>query len=112
MKAIRIDVNGNVQPLGGFSLDTLQKSVGGYVQAVESASGETTFWCNEEGKLEGLPVNKAATFILWSLNTAFRDQDFLVGSVVITGGVDDDGNTLPIGEEALMFVKGLMRSEG
>lgn len=104
MKAIRIDVDGSVHPLGSLSLDTLQKSVGGWVQAIESNSGETTFWCNEEGKLEGLPVNKIATIILYDLNPAFRGHDVLCGPVVLTGGVDEDGNTLPIGEEGLSYV--------
>lgn len=105
MKAIRIDTDGTFHPLSSLSLSTLQESVGGWVEAVDSASGETTFWCNEEGKIMGLEANLAATKILYALNPAFINRDILVGPVVITGGVDDEGNTLPIGEEALAHLK-------
>lgn len=104
MKAIRIDVDGSLHPLGSLSLETLQKSVGGWVQAIESNSGDITFWCNEEGKLEQLPVNTTATLMLYDKNPAFKGHDFLVGPVVITGGVDEDGNTLPISDEGLRMV--------
>jgi hypothetical protein len=101
MKAIRIDVDGSFHPVESLSLKVLQTSVGGYVEAISSATGETTFWCNEEGKLERLPVNRAATELLYALNPAYRGYDILVGPVVVTGGTDDEGDTTPINAEAL-----------
>jgi hypothetical protein len=90
MKAIRIDVDGKHHPLGNLSLETLQKSVGGWVQAIESDSGDITFWCNEEGKLTGLPVNPVAT-AMWT--RYFGETDVIVGNVVFTGGCDEEGET-------------------
>lgn len=102
MKAIRINVDGTFTELQSLNLETLQKNVGGYVEALTSESGKTTFWCNEEGKLERLPVNEHATGLLYLLAPRFRGYDILVGPVVITGGCDSHGNTLAIGKEALV----------
>lgn len=85
----------------------LQELVGGYIEAVTSDTGDTTFWLNEEGKLIGLPLNAAATALLWELNDAFAGRDFLMGPVVITGGVDDEGATLGIGAEGISAVENL-----
>lgn len=63
-------------------LDTLQTSVGGYIEMVP-------FWthrnsqaiCNEEGKLQGLPSNALAN-LLWE---GYPD-DVLVGTIIILCG--------------------------
>ena len=107
MKAIKIDVDGVVTPMDDLGLKSLQSAVGGYIEAVESQSGKTTFWVNEEGKLMGLPVNLVGTELLYELHPAFRGYDILVGTVVVTGGADSHGNTLPITKEALERIKDL-----
>jgi hypothetical protein len=43
-------------------------------------------WCNEEGKLTGLPVNPVAT-AMWT--RYFGETDVIVGNVVFTGGADE-----------------------
>lgn len=79
------------------SLGYLQGKVGGYIEAAYSADMETTFFCNEEGKLTSdwpERINHRATALWWALNEAMRQQDVLVGTVVITGGADANGDTL------------------
>ena len=41
------------------SLEGLQKTVGGYIEAVYPFEDEACIVCNEEGKLMGLPLNRA-----------------------------------------------------
>jgi hypothetical protein len=73
-------------------LETLQDAVGGLIQAVD-LTPSLTMWCNEEGKLIGLPVNPVAT-AMWT--RYFGETDIIVGNVVFTGGCDEEGNTTSI----------------
>lgn len=43
----------------GSSLEELQKTVGGYIQAIYPFEEPVALICNEEGKLLGLPLNRA-----------------------------------------------------
>lgn len=80
------------------SYETLSNAVGGMIEAVTLPSG-ITLWVNEEGKLNGLPVNKVATNLM---TRAFGQQfDILVGNVIVTGGADDEGETLGLTDEQL-----------
>lgn len=64
-KAARVaEING--------SLEGMQKTVGGYIQAVYPFEETVCLVCNEEGKLQGLPLNRSpcgmmtiASMILW-----------------------------------------------
>jgi hypothetical protein len=76
-------------------LENLQREVGGWVQAVD-LTPTITMWCNEEGKMIGLPLNYAATRI-WT--KVFGYTDAIMGKVVFTGGTDDEGETLPLSKE-------------
>ena len=76
-------------------LENLQREVGGWVQAIE-LTPTITMWCNEEGKLIGLPLNYAATRI-WT--KVFGYTDAIMGKAVFTGGSDEDGETLPLSKE-------------
>lgn len=98
ISAILIPVEGDVEAMEydrKDGLKTLQDAVGGWIEAVE-ADSQTTLWINEEGKLEGLPINKRATLLWWTLMPAARGYDVLVGDVVVTGGTDSHGNTLSV----------------
>jgi hypothetical protein len=80
-------------------LRALQGYCGGYVEAQHDAEGQATFWINEDGKAMRLPVNGLATAYWWLTNPMFRNQDVLVGDVVVTGGWDRNGRTMSIGAE-------------
>ena len=58
------------------NLENLQAAVGGLIQAIDLAP-ELTMWCNDEGKLMGLPVNPVAT-ALWT--RYYGETDVIVGN--------------------------------
>lgn len=71
------------------SLKELQNGVGGYIELVpmfKTFEGEPCFvFCNEEGKLNDLPFNEAAT-VAWANAIGSPINDVLVGDVVICQG--------------------------
>lgn len=78
----------------------LHDGVGGYIEAVALNIGgspkpehEATLWLNEEGKLDGLPLNEIATYIAL-MYSGIADTDFIAGNVVLTGGPNEEGETL------------------
>ena len=76
------------------SLKVLQNAVDGYVQAID-LNRDLTMWANEEGKLEGMMTNSIATAIF---QARFGMVDIIVGNAVLTGGVDDEGETIGLTE--------------
>lgn len=107
--AIVLDTDGNFSDLNFRmeSLRSLQEAVGGWVQAVDFRD-DLTMWVNEEGKLNNLPLNPIATRI-WT--HFFGETDFIVGNAVFTGGTDENGDTMFIGEEAETLLKELAKLE-
>lgn len=82
MKAQHIKADGTtleVVPSNGtnFSLAELQAFVGGYIERVECPDGREMY-CNEEGKLQNLPVNTIATKL-----SGLFPYDLVVGDVVV-----------------------------
>lgn len=67
-----------VSPKNGtdFSLEELNEFVGGYIEIVSTTDGRIMV-LNEEGKLNGLPVNLAATILYGNPN------DVIVGDVLV-----------------------------
>lgn len=59
--------------------DAVREYVGGLVERVGLPNGDVLLM-NEEGKLEGLPVNADATMV-WM--THFGETDVLVGNVIL-----------------------------
>jgi len=89
-QVLGIKTDGSVWLVGldGDELARLQVMVGGWVQCVD-LENRVDLWCNEEGKMIGLPVNPLATMI-WQV--AYGPTDVMVGDVVISGGADNEGN--------------------
>jgi len=92
----------NIGPISQ-DLQTLQSTVGGYIEAVytlhdEGGSPTATFWCNEEGKIQGLDINRRAT-ALWYALSGGPTGDYLSGTVIVTGFVDGEGDVLPVRDE-------------
>jgi len=98
-KAVKITTRGQITifDLGLNELEQLQQAVGGYVQAV-NLNDDVTLWCNEEGKIHGLPHNAMAQR-LWD-RTFGADTDHIVGDVVLTG-LADDGETTGLTDEQM-----------
>lgn len=94
-----------------YELAVLQDIVGGYIEGVYSADGQVTFFCNEEGKIHDLPVNGFATALWWIVNPDMANVDTLNGPVVIMGGADGEGDTLPVPDEMIKLVNDLYMEE-
>ena len=67
------DMAEEVKPADGkkFTLEELQKFVGGYIEAVPYAN--PVAYCNEEGRLNNLPLNRCASL---------RFKQNLVGDII------------------------------
>ncbi len=105
MQALVITAEGEVKELDRISLNDLQSAVGGWVQAIDLEEN-LTMWLNEEGKLMGLPHNTTAQK-LWD-KAFWTGSDFIVGDVVLTGGTDEEGLTLPIPLDTAQRVRELL----
>lgn len=84
-----------IEYTGEDLLQVLQARCGGYVQAVDLTQ-TMTMWCNEEGKLNGSEWNECATAI-W--HAIYGPSDTIFGTVLFTGGADDEGETQSITDE-------------
>ena len=77
---------------GNFDLSILQKIVGGYVDIVphfnKYGEDRCIVFCNEDGKMRQLPVNRYATILLYASCWPSNDyhQDHLVGTIAIVAG--------------------------
>jgi len=104
MKAVIITTEGT-KTVVDFDNETcygmLKDAVGGYIECVRLRKSGFEMWVNEEGKLQALPQNPTGT-ALWVDN--YGETDVTVGNIVITGGTDDEGETLGLTDEQLEFV--------
>lgn len=72
----------------GTELEDLQAAVGGYIEVLYPYADPVGIICNEEGKLEGLPLNRA-----------LRDDngevyDVIAGDMLVIGLTDDGFESL------------------
>ena len=73
----------------GNDLRSMQAAVGGYIQAVYPYEEPVALVCNEEGKLDGLPLNRA-------LRDADGDiYDIIAGTFFIASLGESDFTDLP-----------------
>jgi hypothetical protein len=93
--------DGTVTKLGSITFDGIREAIGGYVEPVYSADGQTILWCNEDGKPMGLPNNRVATSLWWHINPAAPRLP-LVGPVVVTGGDPDNLEPVPAEVAAIL----------
>lgn len=64
-----------------FTLKEVQEAVGGYIELIHL--NQTHYMVvNEEGKLDGLEHNRAATVLCYQ-NQALQNGDFIVGNVAV-----------------------------
>jgi len=105
IQAVKIDTDGTVDRI---TIDNgcrpLQELVGGWIEAIYSGDPTITLWGNDEAKLIGMEPNAVATAVWWLTTPEARGQDIICGPVVITGGADDEGDTLSLPEEFLDVV--------
>ena len=65
-------------------LESLQRTVGGYIEAIYPFDDPVAIICNEEGKLNGMEANRALC------DSSGQIYDILVGPFLITGLSDED----------------------
>lgn len=103
--SITTDNSVSVKEVEDISYDFLFESVNGLVQLV-SLNKDVDMWLNEEGKVNGLQTNMLAT-LLW--NKVFPNPDIIMGDVVITGGVDEEGNSLGLKDGDILDIMALLQ---
>lgn len=68
----------------GSDLNSLQAAVGGYIEAAYFFDDPVALICNEEGKVYGLPYNRAIR------DEAGKVQDIIAGPFFVCGLGEDD----------------------
>lgn len=77
------------------TLEAKQKIVGGYIEAVYPWVDEVALICNEEGKINGLPINR----FLW--NEDGQPIDYIAGTFFICGAPLDSEDFTSIPDELI-----------
>jgi hypothetical protein len=100
-KAVVISTDGHkgvVEFEFGKSYELLSNAVGGMIECVGLKDAD--LWCNENGIAEGLELNMIASAIY---SEAFNASNPILGNVIITGSVDDEGETLGLTDEQVAY---------
>lgn len=103
-----IRTDGSTEVIAVTSEDLVYESivqiVGGWIELVppgDEAWRHVSVYCNEEGKIHGLPFNEKATDL--TKRVLF---DPIVGDVVVFGGPDGDGNDTSLSEQDISLLQG------
>ena len=89
--AIKITTDGTVTAETVDGLQDFQKHVEGWVELIYADDSHHAIWLNEEGKVNGTPINHTAHQLVHSMITGLSPQDVIVGPVLITGPLAADG---------------------
>lgn len=108
-QALHVPVNGEPTIVDVDNLQTLQSLIGGYVEAIYGPGW--VGYCNEHGKLDGLPVNPLANTLAGVLKWTARGKDTLVGDVVFCGPPDDEGCETDVPTSVLLAARMLLDAE-
>lgn len=107
-RAVTISAEGNAQEVlwdaSNGTLGLLQQSVEGLVDVV-ALSPQLDMWINDEGIVRGMAVNPIATQIA---RLCGRTTQPYYGPVVLTGGADQDGVTLPLSTDQAVAILALV----
>lgn len=92
------------------TLEAMQTAVGGFIQGLQLKGGDGTHvYINDEGKLQGLPVNVAATRFMHHYSLIAPD-DFIAGDMVVLGS-DGEGGEADVPDWVIEAIKGLFPVE-
>lgn len=69
------------------NLETYQKIVGGYIEATYPFDDEVAIICNEEGKMNGMDLNRGITY-------KGKLVDIIAGPFIVVGLTEDDFGSL------------------
>jgi hypothetical protein len=105
MKALRITMDSRVEEIEINRLEDMQKAVDGWIELVPlSDNPGVTIYCNEEGKVRGLPVNRLATMFADNWRSWL---DPLCGDVLVLGPIDRSGNDTDVMPEIVEAARSL-----
>jgi len=103
--ALKVETDGTTErvDLDAGELEVLQTAVRGEFEAI-TLSEELTMFVNEE---YGLLFDYADWNVvaITTMMFAARRGDTILGPVVFTGGVDEDGDTLPLPERCAVWIE-------
>ncbi len=88
----------------GGSLEDMQQLVGGYIQVVYPFPDEVALVCNEEGKLQGLPLNRALR------DESGKIYDAISGTFFLCAAPADSENFESLTEEQMKKYSALFHS--
>ena len=84
-----------LKTLDRSDLQGFQRLVGGWVENITLLLDGTSMFINEEGKLNGLPLNPVATAMVEKFIPGFIKQDVIVGTAVILGANNEHSASCP-----------------
>ena len=85
---IIVRTDGTLQTREFDTYEEINEALSGYIEGIFGEGW--TGYCNEDGKLIGLPVNRAATW--FAQHNGWNVPDFLVGPVIFFGPTDEEGD--------------------
>jgi hypothetical protein len=87
--------------------DRMRAAVDGYIEAVDVPALDATIWVNEEGLLQGRPLNRIATILarMPDPRDGWVGDYALVGPALITGGTDQEGETMALSTRQIEAIK-------
>ena len=91
-KGLLIKTNGDIENIEFNGLKDIQRTVDGYIEAINFGDNDYFCYANEEAKILGLEPNELATSIWYDSGQRILLGDYIAGNVVFFGGVDDEGN--------------------
>ncbi|MFJ8982551.1 DUF3846 domain-containing protein [Streptomyces sp. NPDC102282] len=103
---LRLEADGRFELIewprpGGGTLNTLHTAIGCRAVDAVDISDDLTMWLDDEGTVTGLPVNYGATALYAAHKPPHQTYH---GTVVITGGTDRHGDTLPLTTDQVMAI--------
>lgn len=104
MSKVNMDDNAD----GKDTLTKLQGLVGGLIEAID-LTDNITMWINEEGLFSNMEVNKTASDLydkVLQLHLNYNPSiGNIVGDVVFTGGIDEEGNFTTLQREDELYIE-------
>ena len=97
VRALIIPASGEPARLETLARDDIsawQSIVGGWIEAVALTEPRAMCFVNEEGKIQNLPINRAATLYAWQ--HGHPRGDVLVGNCLIVGPPDRNANSTDV----------------
>ena len=90
----------DIQDVKLAELEDYQRTIGGWIEALDVLSFGCTRLLNEEGLIRGLPYNRRATYLWWYHVPEARGQARLAGDAVLVGLPDHNGRTTDVAPAA------------